>query len=369
MYIGWKRLVLVTAVLAVGGFLFAWSGIFNVAASTGHWAITEWFLHWAMRNSVRTHALGINPPRLDEPALVHRGAGHYASGCAPCHGAPGRPQSPVALEMTPMPPRLSRQIHKWNSSQLFWIVKHGVKYTGMPAWVARHRDDEVWAMVAFIERLPEMTPRQYLRLSTGAETPRRRQRVAFQSGSLAKALDNCARCHGRDGAGRGVAAFPILSGQSRQYLYNSLQAYAAGERHSGIMQPAVSGIGPRMLRVLAEHYAEANARRESRPTRLALLREGKRIATRGQPADLVPACIACHGPRTGPRRPAYPQLAGQYPNYLAQQLRLFQQGARGGTRFSPIMHMIAGRLSERQILAVTAYYASLRRDAGNARLR
>jgi len=362
--LSWKAFALIIALLGAGGFLFAWSGLFNVGASTGHWAITDLVLHWAMGNSVRTHALGILAPKLDRPALVNRGAGHYASGCVPCHGAPGEPQSPIALEMTPMPPPLVKRVHKWESHQLFWIVKHGVKFTSMPAWVAQSRDDEVWAMVAFLEELPEMTRAEYRRLSQGTEaTDVEGVKQANQrSGPPTEMLSECARCHGRDGAGRAVDSFPIITGQQETYLYNTLKAYAEGHRHSGMMQPAAVGIDDPALRALARHYARAGratAAPVGESADIERLRQGERIAKRGAPDALVPPCASCHGLKPGPRFAAYPRLAGQHANYLAQQLRLYQQHARGGTAYGPIMQMIAGNLNASQIRAVAAYYASL----------
>lgn len=363
--LSWKAFVLIIAALAAGGLLFVWSGLFNVGASSGHWPVTQWFLHWAMRSSVRTYALGIDPRPLNHAALVQRGAGHYASGCVPCHGAPGEPQSPVAREMTPMPPRLMSQIHDWDTNELFWIVKHGVKYGAMPAWVAQSRDDEVWAMVAFLERLPDMTPGEYRRLALGPAADRAGggELIASLAEPLDAVLPECARCHGRDGAGRGSGAFPILTGQSEVYLYATLQAFAKGSRHSGIMQPAVSGLEDATLRTLAAHYAKAEAAdTDVQSLTSKLLRKGERIARRGVRSDGVPACAVCHGLKDGPRRAAYPRLAGQYAGYLAQQLKLWQQGARGGTPFGPVMRMIAGRLNDDQIRAVAAFYASLSRQ-------
>lgn len=366
----WMGLILIVVALGAGGLLFAWSGLFNVAASTGHWPITEWFLHWAMRNSVQTHAFGIDPPPLADPALVHRGAGHYASGCASCHGAPGEPQSPIALKMTPQPPLLGERVDEWARNELFWIVKHGVKYTGMPAWAARHRDDEVWSMIAFLEKLPELTPAEYRQLAFGPTAGQADGGEALaavsepaETGSLQKVLSECARCHGRDGAGRGVGAFPILTGQTEAYLLASLEAYAEGRRHSGFMEPATSGLDAVALRALAAHYADAEAliAPQGEPADPELLRRGETIATRGVPEGGVPACAACHGPKKAPRRPIYPRLAGQHADYLARQIELFQQEARGGTPFSPVMQIIAPRLSAAQIRAVTVYYASLER--------
>lgn len=367
--LNWKELALIVLGLGAGGFLLTWSGVITVAASSGHWSITEWFLHWAMRSSVRTHALGINAPPLDDPVLVHQGGGHYASGCAPCHGAPGEPRSRIAQEMTPHPPYLPPEISQWEPNQLFWIVMHGIKLTGMPAWVAQSRHDEVWSMVAFLNKLPEMKPKEYLDLALGPTADRTDagEQLASLSEPLREVVSECARCHGRDGTGRVIRAFPVLTGQNEAYLFASLKAFAQGSRHSGIMQPAASGLEEKTLRALAKHYAAAQAAmlmvEQAQPFDPRLLREGKEIAERGVPDDAIPPCTACHGPKQGPRHSVYPELAGQHADYLAQQLELFQQSARGGTPFAPIMHMVATRLSEAQIRAVTAYYASLQGSA------
>jgi mono/diheme cytochrome c family protein len=130
--------------LAVGALLFAWSGLYSVAASRGHWAPVRWFLTFAMQNSVETHAPETPVPPLSDPGLVQLGAAHYYGGCAPCHGAPGDPGSPVVNRMLPDPPPLAGAAHEWTANELFWIVKNGIKYTGMPAWPAEERADEVW---------------------------------------------------------------------------------------------------------------------------------------------------------------------------------------------------------------------------------
>lgn len=361
----WRRL----AILAVAGFAlgmaFAWSGLFNVAASSGHWAMTNWFLHYVMRQSVETHALGIEVPPLGDPALVHRGAGHYATGCAPCHGAPGVAQSPVPLEMTPEPPYLPPRIPQWEPNELFWIVRHGVKFTGMPAWVALERDDEVWAMVAFLRELPEMTPQVYHDLALGEPVQEVTARALDQgldrlADPFEPVLADCIRCHGRDGAGRGVGAFPRLSGQSESYLYATLEAYADGRRNSGIMQPAAAQLSDSEMRRLARHYASAQdaSPRRSEPLANEIVELGEAIARRGVPADGIPACVSCHEPRAGARYPYYPTLRGQTASYLAQQLRLFREGTRGGTAYAHIMATIAQRLSDPQIEAVAIYFAT-----------
>lgn len=364
-----KRIVLILVLLAVvlsgGALLVAWSGLVPVAASSGHWAITSWFLHYTMRQSVDTYSSGIPERTPDDPALIHRGAGHYATACAACHGAPGGGERrPLVTQMTPHPPYLPPQISQWEPEELFWIVKHGVKFSGMPAWPALQRDDEVWAMVAFLLRLPELTPMQYRQLAYGeqASPGRSASPDEIDATPMGEALRNCIRCHGVDGAGRGVGAFPRLSGQTQVYLAASLRAYAEGERHSGFMEPVAAELSEETIQALAEHYASV----ENPPQTGApdvdpeAVARGRRIALAGIPDQGVPACMECHGPREGPRNPHFPILAGQYENYLELQLELFHDGHRGGTPYAHIMQTIAERMTPEQISDVAAYYASLR---------
>lgn len=370
-----RRFVLWGAILlpvaALGGFLFAWSGLFNIAASSGHWPITAWFLHFAMRNSVETHSMGIDIPPLDDPALVQLGAGHYAFGCAACHGAPGEPPNPIVREMTPHPPHLIERIPRWDPEELFWIVKHGVKYTGMPAWAAREREDEIWAVVAFLLRLPHLSAQDYREL-TQADVPTKdnpgtlpdddRAEIDSLQDPAEVTLAFCTTCHGWDGRGRGRGPIPRLDILSPTYVAATLKAYAAGERHSGIMEPAAAGLGDDVVAALTEHYArgeETPARDEqNEPFDPDLVAAGRAIAHDGVRADGVPSCASCHGPDHA-HRDEYPSLSGQYAPYLENQLEAWSLKARGGTPYARIMDEVAHRLSPAQIDAVAAYYASL----------
>jgi cytochrome c553 len=360
-------------VFAAGGFLFAWLGLVPVAASSGHWRVTEWLLRFTMSNSVATRSLGIDAPPLEDPALALRAAGHYATGCEPCHGAPGKAQSPIVDMMTPKPPTLPLKVEKRTPEQLFWIVKHGIKYTAMPGWVALQREDEVWAMVAFLLRLPQITPDEYRRLAYGEPVA---EAVSGATGDdavsylfrplyapLELILADCARCHGPDGNGRGLGAFPKLAGQNETYLLASLQAYASGARHSGIMEPVAAALSEASLRALARHYSTLAFSAMEEDPDLAAVERGRVIAVQGAIEQGVPSCIDCHGPQPGPRNPLYPRLAGQYPGYLALQLELFKAGTRGGTPYAHIMNSVASRLTAAQIRDLAAYYAALGDDA------
>src|SRR5688572_21888765 len=242
--------------LAAVGLLVAWSGLYNIAASRGHWAIVEWFLAFGMRNSVELRARFVEVPALDAADLYVLGAAHFHSGCAYCHGAPGIPISPIAQHMLPSPPDLSAVVAHWNDRELFWIIKHGIKYTGMPAWASQQRDDEVWTLVAFLKRLPGLDEQRYRQWALGGlpvDDPSGRE-IATADAATA-AVSACARCHGADGRGPPSELVPVLHGQTEQFLADALQAYAHGARASGIMQPVATELTPDAAQRVAAFYS------------------------------------------------------------------------------------------------------------------
>lgn len=349
--------VLLGGLVAAGGFLFAASGLVPIAASSGHWRITAWFLHFAMRRSVATHTLGDELPALDEPWLVLKGAGHYEGACRPCHGRPGEPPPPVPGAMTPVPPELGPEVaEKWEPEELFFIVKHGIKFTGMPAWPSQQRDDEVHAMVAFLLAVPELDADAYDRLVHGEAAP-----PVVDDPAQDLARRQCARCHGLDGCGRGLAAFPRLAGQPREYLDASMRAFAGERRHSGIMQPIAVELRGDAVEALATYYSDLPGCRSHDDPPAEAIERGREIAHRGLPAQRVPSCVDCHGPDHPRPSPAVPELAGQYADYLVLQLELFKSQQRGGSPRAHLMTPVATRMNAEQMRDVAAYYSSLMR--------
>jgi cytochrome c553 len=340
------------------GFLFLWSGLFNVSASRGHWKGTEWLLTFAMHNSVRTHASGISAPPLNDENLMILGAGHFHSGCAYCHGAPGVPISPIAQAMLPPPPDLVTAPRHWRTRELFWIVKNGIKYTGMPAWADPQREDEVWAVVAFLHRLPALDEQAYRDLALGDLTipPQSGRDLASTASSV---TGGCERCHGSDRHAPRSRLVPILNGQTPEYLAQSLDEYARGRRPSGIMRPLADELSREEVARVAAYFAGL-----SMPPRTAdahapagaSIERGRTLAENGDVATKVPSCTACHGPdalRT------YPRLAGQNAPYMANRLRLWKAGMAPGSDGAAIMAPIAAAMTNRQIEDVVAYFASL----------
>jgi mono/diheme cytochrome c family protein len=163
-------LVTVLVTLAAAGalalaaaLLFIFSGFYNVGATDPHWRLTHWLLETGRMRSIQTHATGITAPDLNRPEQLLMGTDHFAAHCAICHGAPGVPRGDIAHGLYPLPPDLTQAAQRYTPPQLFWILKNGIKSTGMPSW-NDHGDDELWATVAFLERLPTMTEPDYAKL-------------------------------------------------------------------------------------------------------------------------------------------------------------------------------------------------------------
>lgn len=340
--------------LLVGSALIA--GGYNVSAAAGHLAPVEALLHFTMQNSVTVRAGARAPDDLDSDARAMAGAGQYDLVCRECHGAPGAALNAVARSLVPSPPHILEAIRGWEPDELFWIVRNGIKMTAMPAWPAPDRDDEVWSMVSFLLRLPDLEAEDYRGMVMG---PLALGPVRTLGSELDAHLQRCARCHGFDGRGADAYALPRIDTLTRKYMENSLRAFAAGERSSGIMQAQASVVPPEYLDELAAHYAGAGEVGNPRLRPGSDEDPGRRLALEGAPERFVPPCAGCHGPAAHPRAEAYPVLAGQPVAYLETQLRLFRQGRRGGSPFAGIMRHVAQRLEERDIAAVARFYSEL----------
>ena len=154
-------LIIAALLVVLGAGAVIYAGMYDVAATSPHSRLTSWLLETARSRSIKAQAAGIAaPPGLDDPAKLLIGVGHYAAHCAVCHGAPGVPKGDIGRGLYPEPPDLAKTAPLYSPAELFWIVKHGIKMTGMPAW-GDHSDDELWATVAFVEKLPGMSEQQY----------------------------------------------------------------------------------------------------------------------------------------------------------------------------------------------------------------
>lgn len=351
--LGYAALFVIAAGVALA-VLVVLSGAYNVAASAKHFYVTDRLLKLALYRSVDTYSAGIEVPPLDDPGLVRLGARHFATGCQPCHAGPGIEQSPIAASMYPAAPRLGAHVGDWEARELFWVVRHGLKFTGMPHWPGEGREDEVWAVVAFLQQLPAMSPQRYADL-TGTAGPADGEFALDELVSLTE----CSGCHG-DADDRPVSGLaPSLNGQNAAYLVRALEEYASRRRQSGMMEPLARALSEADRESLAADFA-ALAPPAPRSFDRESAARGKQIATEGVRQQNIPPCLACH---SGGKSEQFPRLEGMSSQYLISQLGLFRAGVRSGTPFASIMAPIAQRLSDEQIADVAAYFSSLERDA------
>jgi cytochrome c553 len=154
----------VLVIVPIGVFGFVESGVYNVGASHRHTKFTSGITHDTMIHSVGVRARGISPPSWTSSAQLLAGFCGYETHCVACHGAAAVARERWVAGMEPSPPYLLDVTQRFTPAQLFWIVKNGIKMTGMPAWDETMSDREMWNVVAWLEASRNLPPQAYLRL-------------------------------------------------------------------------------------------------------------------------------------------------------------------------------------------------------------
>ena len=155
-------------VLGLGAAAFIYLGVYNIAAAAPHTPVVYSLLEKLRDRSIVVHARGITAPTdLASAQRVSTGAGLYTEMCSGCHLGPGVEKSEMSQGLYPQAPELAKS-QDLSPEQQFWIIKHGVKLSAMPAWGRTHPDPLIWDMVAFVRKLPGMTPEQYKALVASA---------------------------------------------------------------------------------------------------------------------------------------------------------------------------------------------------------
>jgi mono/diheme cytochrome c family protein len=149
----------VVGVVSVVG--FAYSGFYDVSASSPHSYMVTWLLSTVSHASIERHSKGVEVPDLDEGTLVLAGVKDFNSRCLACHGAPGLEPEAMGQGLNPPAPDLAESAEEMTPAELFWVTKNGIKMTGMPAWGKTQEDAELWPVIAFLTKLPDLSPDAY----------------------------------------------------------------------------------------------------------------------------------------------------------------------------------------------------------------
>ena len=156
-------------VVGVSGAVFAALGLFNTAASIPPSTVETKIAGFTLDHSVARRAPKSTRGLPSDPDSRRDGLAHYKAMCLVCHGAPGVESSEIAEGLNPPAPDLTlRRVQKRTDGEIFWIVQNGIRMTGMPAFGSTHKDEEIWKIVAFVRRLPALTPDEDKELTTAA---------------------------------------------------------------------------------------------------------------------------------------------------------------------------------------------------------
>lgn len=220
---------------ALGGLLFMSSGLYNIAADQPHIAPVRWLLTAGRTRSVEFRSRGYHVPNLRDSSLGKQGMVLYRKNCQPCHGAPGAANEQIGRGIDPKPPRLEIVSNDWTDSELFWIITHGLKLSGMPGFAPRLSENDIWAIVAFLRRMVLLSPADYNMLTAAVDQGAADPSVPWviqddcgfsqlkQHGNSARGRDllesyGCISCHEVPGIEGGRAGPPLTSFPDRQYI-------------------------------------------------------------------------------------------------------------------------------------------------------
>jgi mono/diheme cytochrome c family protein len=154
-------LIVAVTVFSVLAAVVIYAGVYNIGADVAHTRMVYSLVDNLRDRSIAVRARNIAVPAdLNSPKRIATGAGLYAEMCSGCHLAPGMERTEISQGLYPQAPELSGPV-RHTPAQQFWMIKHGVKMTAMPAWGKTHSEDLMWDMVAFVGKLPSMSPEQY----------------------------------------------------------------------------------------------------------------------------------------------------------------------------------------------------------------
>ena len=163
-YIG---VLAILAAVAAGAFLFG--GFFNVATNWEDPKPVAWAIVAVREASVHRHAPASAPVAPDAAKQLRDGARAFlARGCTQCHGGPGVEWAKFAEGMNPSPPDLKELAGDLSAAEIFWVAKNGIRMTGMPGFAGLGAEDaELWAIAAFVKKLPDVTEAQFKEWTSG----------------------------------------------------------------------------------------------------------------------------------------------------------------------------------------------------------
>lgn len=189
-------LLTLLAAAAIAAGLIHGGGLSNFAADEPHAEMINGVIAFTRERFIAARSEDLEVPDLDDPQKIADGAAHYVPMCAGCHLGPGTQDTEIRQGLYPQPPNLAQPAghaggHDHSNLEVsarrqFWIIKHGIKMTGMPAWGATHDDEAIWGLVAFLQKLPEMSAQEFAAVSQAAAVGEPRHGAQHEHGTQAE---------------------------------------------------------------------------------------------------------------------------------------------------------------------------------------
>jgi len=143
----------------IGGYFFISGGYFPANADGKPPAIEKWMARTSLNATLRKEAPQTpNPTALNDLNLI-AGIKIYGENCAVCHGASDGMASHIAKGLYQHAPQLARHgVEDDPEGETYWLVKHGIRLTGMPAFSPTLTEEEIWKVVLFLKHMDSLTP-------------------------------------------------------------------------------------------------------------------------------------------------------------------------------------------------------------------
>ncbi len=311
-------------------------------------AVTDWFLHWVMRNSVSSRAFtNRDVPPLNDPGLVPGAAGHYET-AVPFVTVRRLNRGRFSARYVAPTADLTAVVPGWTDAELFEIVKHGVRFTGMPAWpipVARRRglvDCGVASQTAGYGR--------------GGLSPASGLHGLGHAGEVSPLPITCESCHAESKLNDG-SLVPRLAGQSEAYLLNALKLMP--ERRAQVALCRWRSVHCPLR--ACQNWLPTMQGGSSGSCRLLFMIPfwSRRVGysrSRGRYADTIPACLSCHDKADA--NPAYPKLSVKTQPICKFSWPYFDPVGACGSQYHHLMTGFAKELTADDISAVASYFSA-----------
>jgi len=159
-------IIFTVVVVGVGGLLFTYLGYMPVNADAAPGKLETAVAGHAMDASVMRQAPKVSNPIHPTEENLLRGMLIYSMNCAQCHGEPTRKKSLGDGEYPPAP-QFVEDPPDMQDHHNFWIIKHGIRYTAMPAWEKMLSDDDIWKVTTFLANWKKLPPAVKSKFETG----------------------------------------------------------------------------------------------------------------------------------------------------------------------------------------------------------